>query len=49
MIAVSIAMAIWTAGLQIVQRRATLNRVVATEVGMTETVEKQMISDAQKV
>ncbi|KIX03041.1 uncharacterized protein Z518_06591 [Rhinocladiella mackenziei CBS 650.93] len=49
MIAVSIAMAIWTGGLQIVERISARKRIVTTEEALSENVEKQVVRDTQKV
>ncbi|EXJ87779.1 hypothetical protein A1O1_04706 [Capronia coronata CBS 617.96] len=49
MIGVSIAMAIWTCGLQIVEGRAARRRLAATEEVMSENVEKQTVDDSQKL
>ena len=49
MIAVSIAMAIWTCGLQIVQRRSTQKQVVANEGSLSENADEKVATDVQKV
>lgn len=43
MIAVSIAMAVWTGGLQIAQRRSTRKRIESTEEGTASETTKQDI------
>lgn len=49
MIGVSIAMAIWTCGLQMVQRRSKQRRTEATDERLAENVEKQMVSKEQQL
>ncbi|KAG9772731.1 Pantothenate transporter liz1 [Exophiala dermatitidis] len=48
MIAMSIALAVWTAVLQIVERRTASKRIVSTEEAPSENVEKQSFSEPQK-
>lgn len=48
MIAMSIALAVWTAMLQIVERRTASKRLVSTEEAPSENVEKQSFSEPQK-
>jgi len=50
MIGVSIAMAVWAFGLQIVERKYRKDRpTAATEQPLSENVEKGMVTDAQKI
>lgn len=49
MIAVSIAMAIWTFGLQMFERRANQKRIAAAEEDNTGHFEKQVVSETPKL
>lgn len=50
MIGVSIAMAIWTAGLQFAQRRSTQKRLEYSEEGApSETIKKEVIDGESKI
>jgi hypothetical protein len=50
MIAVSIALGVWTLGLQIVQRRSERNRPEsALAQSLSPEVEKQIVNEEQKV
>jgi hypothetical protein len=50
MIGVSIAMAVWAFGLQIVESKYRKDRpTAATERPLSENVEKGMVTDAQKI
>ena len=42
-------MAIWAAGLQIMQKREAKNNVQTTEGAVRDDVEKEMVSDTVKV
>lgn len=48
MIAVSILMGIWAAGLQIMQRRSARNNIQSTEGAVRDDIEKEMVTDTAK-
>lgn len=49
MIAMSIALAVWTVALQIMERKAAKKRMMNMEEVVAENLEKQTVTDAQKV
>lgn len=49
MIAVSILMAIWAFGLQIMQRRSAKNKIQSSDAVISHEVEKEMVGDSVKV